>query len=182
MKWAFIDYENVGNLDCIDLSSYEKVVLFLGAKQPKINFGTSRYNQPIDMLLVQLKACQANNLDFHLAYYLGKFNEQLEKRISFDVISNDNGFAPLIAHIKNNGRQCIQVKTQKAAPTQTNDKLLNSLLNKAKEKRPKSVTSLKNHIASHLRLQGNDIAIQQQLKLLQEKKIIAIDNEKINYP
>jgi hypothetical protein len=34
MKWAFIDYENVGCLSKIDLSTYEKVVVFIGAKQP----------------------------------------------------------------------------------------------------------------------------------------------------
>lgn len=79
MKWAFIDYENVGSLGKVDLSSYERVIVFLGAKQPKLDFTDKKYNMPINLLVVQLKASQANNLDFHLTYYLGKFDGQADK-------------------------------------------------------------------------------------------------------
>ncbi|MGF1761641.1 hypothetical protein L4D76_27820 [Photobacterium sagamiensis] len=54
MKWAFIDYENVGSLGRIELATYEKVVVFLGAKQPKIDFGDKKYDFPINLILVQL--------------------------------------------------------------------------------------------------------------------------------
>jgi len=38
MKWAFIDYENVGSLGKVDLSSYERVIVFLGAKAAAAGF------------------------------------------------------------------------------------------------------------------------------------------------
>ena len=82
MKWAFIDYENIGNLGKVNLSEYERVIVFLGAKQPKLDFTDTKYDKPINMVVVQLKATQANNLDFHLAYYLGKFDAQAMTRVS----------------------------------------------------------------------------------------------------
>lgn len=80
MKWAFIYYENIGCLSKVDLSAYAKVVLFLGEKQPKIDLGETKYDSPIDLVLVQLKAIQSNNLDFQLSYYLGKYDSEAPRR------------------------------------------------------------------------------------------------------
>ncbi|KUJ83589.1 hypothetical protein AWR36_006960 [Microbulbifer flavimaris] len=179
MKWAFIDYENVGGMEKIDLSQYERVIVFLGAKQPKLDFGASKYDSPINLIVVQIKATQANNLDFHLAYYLGKYDREAAKEVVFEVITNDNGFAPLISHLKSNGRTCKHIKhVTVAASTQ---KLLSSLTKSPKEKRPKTVSSLKNHIAAHLKLQGNEVAVQGQVnKLVQEKKVV-LNGESVEY-
>ena len=110
MKWAFIDYENVGSLGKVDLPGYERVIVFLGARQPRLDFTDTKYDKPINLVVVQVKDSQANNLDFHLAYYLGKFDAQAESSVAFEVISNDTGFSPLIAHIKTSGRPCKQIK------------------------------------------------------------------------
>ncbi|WP_229360329.1 PIN domain-containing protein [Ferrimonas sediminicola] len=75
MKWAFIDYENIGRLDKVDL-------------------GSQHYPSPIELTLIQVQEIQSNNLDFHLSYYLGKFDALEAPEIAFDVISNDNGFTP----------------------------------------------------------------------------------------
>ena len=48
MKWAFIDYENIGCLSKVDLSIYDKVIIFVGAKQPKIDFGDKKYESPVN--------------------------------------------------------------------------------------------------------------------------------------
>lgn len=74
------------------------------------------------IVLVQLKATQSNNLDFHLSYYLGKYDGDIPADVSFDIISNDKGFSPLIAHIKANGRACKQVKVA-AAPSVKNQQV-----------------------------------------------------------
>lgn len=42
MKWAFIDYENIGSLEKIDLEIYQRIIIFLGAKQSKIDFGNKK--------------------------------------------------------------------------------------------------------------------------------------------
>ncbi len=179
MKWAFIDYENIGCLSKVVLSDYKKIILFLGAKQPKIDFGERKYDSPVEMVLVQLKAVQANNLDFHLSYYLGKFDSEAESDVTFEIISNDNGFSPLIAHIKSNGRMCKQVKI--ASASNAKNILVSSFTERPKEKRPQKVSSLKNHIASRLRIQGNEIAIQNHFNQLVNDKVICVSGESIEY-
>lgn len=179
MKWAFIDYENIGCLSKVDLAIYSKVVLFLGAKQPKIDLGDTKYDSPIELVLVQLKATQSNNLDFHLSYYLGKFDSEASSNVSFEIISNDQGFSPLISHIKTNGRICKQVKV--ATEPSTKSKLISSLTSKPKEKRPKKVTSLRNHIATHMGVKGNDVAIQNYFNQLVKEELVKISGDTVEY-
>lgn len=179
MKWAFIDYENIGNLGKVNLSEYERVIVFLGAKQPKLDFTDTKYDKPINMVAVQLKATQANNLDFHLAYYLGKFDAQAERSVAFEVISNDSGFSPLIAHIKTGGRACRQIKV--AGASGETQKLIKNLSSTPKEKRPQKVASLRNHIASQLRLQGNEMAIQKALNQLVNAKFLKLSDVGVEY-
>jgi hypothetical protein len=188
MKWAFIDYENIGCLSRVDLSAYSKVVLFLGAKQPKIDLGDKKYDTPIELVIVQLKAIQANNLDFHLSYYLGKYDNEAPSSVSFEIISNDNGFAPLIGHIKTNGRLCKQVKVATApaeapvpAQPSSKSKLLTSLTSKPKDKRPKKVASLRNHIATHMGVKGNEVAIQNYFNQLVNQKFIKVSGDNVEY-
>jgi len=179
MKWAFIDYENVGSLGKVDLSAYERVIVFLGAKQPKLDFTDKKYDTPINLVVVQLNASQANNLDFHLAYYLGKFDGQAEKSVAFEVISNDTGFSPLIAHIKASGRPCKQVKIARAAGE--THKLIKNLSAISEGKRPRKVASLRNHIAAQLRLQGNEMAIQKELNQLVNAKFLKLSGSGVEY-
>ena len=179
MKWAFVDYENVGSLGKIDLSSYARVIVFLGAKQPKLDFTDSKYDCPINLVVVQLKAVQANNLDFHLAYYLGKFDSEAPADIAFDVISNDGGFSPLIGHIKTGGRTCKQVKVANASKDTLS--LIERLTANPKDKRPKKVVSLRNYIASNLGIQGNEVAIQNQLNQLVSANLISLNADGVEY-
>lgn len=62
--WAFVDYENIGCLSSVDLSIYERIIIFLGAKQPKLDFGETKYDKPLNITLIQIKATSLNNLDF----------------------------------------------------------------------------------------------------------------------
>jgi hypothetical protein len=179
VKWAFIDYENIGCLSKVDLSIYSKVVLFVGAKQPKIDLGDKKYDSPIELVLVQLKATQSNNLDFHLSYYLGKYDGDAPAGVSFDIISNDKGFLPLIAHIKINGRVCKQVKVA-SVPT-PKSKLISFITSTPKDKRPKKIVSLRNHIAAHMGVKGNEVAIQNHINQLVNEKIIKVSGDSVEY-
>jgi hypothetical protein len=199
MKWAFVDLENIGCLANVTLSNYHKVIVFAGAKQNRLDFGENKYPSPLNLVVIQIKAIQANNLDFHLAYYLGKFDHEATPDIQFEVISNDNGFAPLVAHIKANGRHCVQVKTanpkvaapvipaiktQPPAVISKAEKVIefqSKLLAQPQQKRPKKVISLKNYIASHLRIQGNEVAIQNHLNQLVKAKIVAVSGDSVVY-
>jgi len=193
MKWAFIDYENINCLSKVKLDDYAKILIFVGAKQPKINFGEKKYHVPLDMLIIQIQTVQSNNLDFHLAYYLGKYDQEVDKNIIFEVISNDNGYSPLIAHIRANSRPCRQIKIslehdKKPTPKPPNshltatEQLHNLIKSQPIEKRPQKVESLKNHIAAQLHIQGNDAAIQNYFNHLVNNRLITVNAEKITYP
>ena len=179
MKWAFIDYENVGNLRDISLSEYERIIIFLGAQQKKLDFAETKYDKPINLVVIQLKATQANNLDFHLDYYLGKFDAEAGRSVAFEVVSNDAGFSPLIAHIKTLGRSCKQLRVAgTSSGTQTLMKNLSSI---PKAKRPQKVASLRNHIAAQLKLKGNEVAIQNALNQLVTQKFLQISDSGLEY-
>ena len=179
MMWAFVDYENIGTLESVDLTLYSKAVIFLGAKQQKIDFGNSRYQQPINMVIVQVEEVGANNLDFHLSYYLGKCETKVAKDVGFDIISNDNGFAPLIEHIRSNGRACNQIKT--LCQELSVEKFITVLCAKPIGQRPKKVETLRNHIAAQMSLKGNELAIQNHINQLVNKKVIAIEDSALKY-
>ena len=54
-----------------------------------------------------------NNLDFHLAFYLGVHHLEAGKDVKFHVISNDKGFDGVIQHLVDMGRACERVSRAK---------------------------------------------------------------------
>ena len=85
MKYAFIDYENIHSLDNLNLHLYERIFLFLGANQPTIQL-SEKFNDELNITLITVQSSGKNNLDFHIAYYLGKMDMQTDKNIEFCVI------------------------------------------------------------------------------------------------
>jgi len=95
-NWAFIDYENVGTLEGINFDLYERILIFCGPKNTKLNLGSTVTSSLIKLEIIKLKTSGANNLDFHIAYYLGIFAKEAEKNIEFHIITKDNGYNGLI--------------------------------------------------------------------------------------
>jgi len=108
-KWAFIDYENVGTLDGINFDQYKRILIFCGPKNTKLNLGSTVTSNLINLEIIKLKTTGANNLDFHIAYYLGIFAKEAESNIEFHIITKDNGYNGLISHIKQTGRECKKI-------------------------------------------------------------------------
>ena len=111
MKYAFIDYENIHSLNNLNLNCYEKIFLFLGANLQSIQL-SEKFNDELNITLITVQSSGKNNLDFHIAYYLGKMDVQTDKNIEFYVISKDNGYLGICEFIQNqrNPRKCILLK------------------------------------------------------------------------
>ena len=111
MKYAFIDYENIHSLNNLNLNCYEKIFLFLGANLQSIQL-SEKFNDELNITLITVQSSGKNNLDFHIAYYLGKMDMQTDKKIEFCVISKDNGYLGICEFIQNqrNPRKCILLK------------------------------------------------------------------------
>ncbi len=112
-KVLMIDYENVQQVDIseIDRESYS-VKIFVGASQNKIPFelvaSAQAFGENIEW--VKLDANGKNALDFHIAYFLGKYS-QTHPNQAFIVLSKDTGFDPLIRFLNKNGVSCSRINS-----------------------------------------------------------------------
>jgi hypothetical protein len=106
MNWAFVDYENTGSLKAIDLSSYERVLVFCGPNKRTIKFEALPSHRFCRIELIGLASTGSNNLDFHLAFHLGRFHEIAPPEVPFHIVTNDTGFEGLVTHLKELGRPC----------------------------------------------------------------------------
>lgn len=111
-NYVLIDFENVqpDNLDLLKNHSF-KLVIFVGSNQKKISFDIVEIIQSFgnDAEYVKIDGNGQNALDFHIAFYIGKFSA-LESNAYFHIISKDTGFDPLIKHLET---KKIKVKRQK---------------------------------------------------------------------
>ena len=195
MNWAFVDYENIGCLDGIAFNNYERILIFCGPKNSKINIGSSTIPDFLQIEIIKLKSIGANNLDFHISYYLGKFAQTAKSEVQFHVITNDNGFNGLVSHINKTGRVCkkISLKTKNKAPVKPNPNplILTScaelVVKRLKQidgrKRPRKKEKLINWVESQCRsLNSNDIINAAQIfNELLTKKLLANENNVLKY-
>ncbi|HDR1013372.1 TPA: hypothetical protein QB365_001277 [Pasteurella multocida] len=206
MKYAFIDYENIHSLDNTNLNEYEKIYLFLGAQQQSISL-SEKFNDLLNISLVTIKKVAKNNLDFHIAYFLGKVDQEVDKQINFDVISKDKGYQGICDYIQNQkeSRKCKLIdisldKTEKNLPTVTEDKSEKPeqeiekytneyqafMLRTAIRNLPTTVEKLFKHICSQTSVQKLpqttiNIIVPQIIEQLSIKKLIVINKTKITY-
>ncbi len=112
MQWGFVDYENVGSLEAIDLGKYQRVFVFLGPKNTKLKLGEVSSVGFCTLEIISLNTMGPNNLDFHLAFHLGRFHEIAGESVEFHIVTNDGGFNGLVTHLRGLGRKCKRVPTK----------------------------------------------------------------------
>ena len=107
-KIAFVDGENVGYLSNYSSLSldYKEIHYFLGATQ---RLPPELLQKHQNIKIIKINKTAKNNLDFHLAMYLGRLHEKLSNDFVFEVISNDTGFDGIVSFInKNWNRKCVR--------------------------------------------------------------------------
>ena len=208
MKYAFIDYENIHSLNNLNLNCYEKIFLFLGANLQSIQL-SEKFNDELNITLITVQSSGKNNLDFHIAYYLGKMDVQTDKNIEFCVISKDNGYSGICEFIQNqrNPRKCILLKPSLPDVEEEPMKLIEdkssktaninieqyleefqTYISKAKvEHLPRKKDKLCNSIRSQTGIKSLDEklsqgAIDRVFNVLCKQNIIAINGDKFQYP
>ena len=165
MNWAFVDYENVGSLEELNFSNYERVFIFCGPKNTRIKVGELPTTGFCHIELIRVATTGANNLDFHLAFHLGRFHEVTKKEVDFHIISNDNGFNGLVNHLKALGRRCKKVTTKSIIPKKTSSPSLSKaaslVVSRLKQldepKRPQKKASFMNWIKSQCQGIANSV-------------------------
>ncbi len=173
LNFVLFDSENVPP-DSIEKLTYEhfRALIFLSGNQKRIDIDIVKAVQSLGNNGEYIQICGngPNALDFHIAFYIGKYAVQFPEAY-FHIISNDKGFDPLIAHLKENKIFCSRwtsvseiplVKIVKKAPPDEHaveyfDKRILDC-----KSRPATIKTLSNSISAHF------------LKLLPDKEIAKI--------
>lgn len=192
MKWAFVDYENLGTLEGIPLTGFTRVLVFLGAQNPRIQLGTMPGDRFVPLEILQLRQTSANNVDFHLAFFLGQMHAQAPAEIKFEVFSGDQGYDPLLKFLNQQGRSCVRrpggkVKAGSKAVPKAKAEALNKgsmlMLKRLQamdgRNRPRKAEKLQNWIKAQLgeRFPGEDAA--GVVKVLQTRGVLKAEGSQL---
>lgn len=120
-RYLFIDHENIGKLDEFDQSSFQKIFVFVGALHRSLSVKFINLNESVSLEVIKVKNVSPNNLDFHLSYYMGKLDAEVNQDIEFVVYTKDKGFDHVIDYINSNGRNCSRI-TEIKSETSENKK------------------------------------------------------------
>jgi tyrosine-protein phosphatase YwqE len=188
-----VDYENIQNIDLSIIYDEDITIkIFLGHTQNKIPIelvqNTQQFGQRVEWIKVE--GSGNNALDFHIAFYLGKFAKETEG-IAFLILSKDKGFDPLIKHINKNKIKCRRIQSllelfpEKAHNSVTKEPLIEiveKLVKIQKNKRPRTKQTLTQYIKSLLtkkQLSDRDIETLVDTLFVQEK--ISESNNRLTY-
>lgn len=188
-EYLYIDYENVQDVDVNLLHKNIKVLIILGKDQIKIPVDLIKKTQPFGNSIewIQVNGKGRNALDFFIAFFLGKDVASNIKK-TFIIYSKDTGYDPLVNYLKNqkiNARRIVSFQElSKNSVIKVDElginKVKESLLKVAANKRPKKRSSLSAFITSHLKNIPNDVA-NNIIEDLFIKKIVYEENGIIKY-
>lgn len=110
LSFLLVDFENVRDLALSKLSPEWAVRIFVGRSQNSIPFALTTEAQALGDRLqwIKIQGDGRNNLDFHLAYHLGTLSAT-HPSASFFILSRDQGFDALIAHLNAKKIACTRV-------------------------------------------------------------------------
>lgn len=189
MNWAFVDYENIGTLEGLNISDFERIFVFCGPKNTKIKIGSLPSDGFCKIEFIGINTTGSNNLDFHLAFYLGRFHEVADNEICFNVVSNDAGYNGIVNHLKKIGRTCKKVEIAPPKPKLTPDLVLSEAASMVKSrlkqldgrKRPRKKSKFLNWIKSQCQGLNNGAQPEAVCKELVSAKLVRENGTDISY-
>lgn len=105
---ALIDYENIGTLNNVPLSSYEEIIIFTGAMQTELRLPAAKLVR--DIRIRQVATVSKNNVDFHLVLELGRLSVTAPET-DFHIISYDKGYDGIVSSLNQSGHPCQRRET-----------------------------------------------------------------------
>jgi hypothetical protein len=112
LDYVFLDYENIPLQAIPDHSGIKMVFLFLGEKQDKVPVEILESVQKLGpkAKVIRIKGSGKNALDFHIAYYIGRY-AKIDPKGTFKILSKDKGFDPLVEHLRSEKIDCVRLET-----------------------------------------------------------------------
>jgi hypothetical protein len=189
---VLIDLENV-KPESIEKLKHEhfQVVVFVGTNQrldfPIVN---AVHSLGSNGSYVQISGNGPNALDFHIAYYIGKFSATTPDAY-FHIISKDKGFDPLIKHLRGLKIFCSRsssvaeiplVKSLDKPPPKERAADFYEKRIAPTEARPATVKSLQSAILSHFHKLLSPEEVASVVKALKQAGHIVVNGKKVAYP
>lgn len=116
--FIFVDFENVQDVDLtLAKDKPVHVTLLIGAKQTKVptKLATQLHSFAAQVAPVEVGGSGRNALDLTLAMYLGREIER-HPQASFVIVSRDQDFDPMIAHLRSAGAHIERVSAFASVP------------------------------------------------------------------
>jgi hypothetical protein len=192
MHFVFVDFENVPEVDLgLVTGKPAHVMLLLGKHQKKLDVAlVQQIRRLADQVeLVEVGASGHNALDLTLAYYLGQAVHR-HPEAWFYVVSKDNDFDPMLAHLHAQKVEVArfasfaelpflpQPKTAAATrklPEDRRAKVIARLNNPAIRNRPSSRKALLAHINTALGKETSETGAADILRELVDSQVLSID-------
>lgn len=194
-----VDYENIQDIDLSVIQERDiDIKIFVGQAQKKISIDLVQTMQPFGTKVewIEIEGSGNNALDFHIAFYLGKFSKDIG-RGSFFILSKDKGFNPLVKYINKSQINCQRIqsllelskekKEKDVLISQHSDslaKIVENLSKIQKNKRPKTRKTLHQHIKALLtqkKLSDSEIVTLIDSLFIQKKLSEASNNLTYNF-
>jgi len=165
-----IDFENIQKIDFerIDTTNTE-LIIFVGKSQNKVPFQLVEKTQKLGNLVRWFKIAGdgKNNLDFHIAFEIGRLSEREKEDVEFVILSKDSGFDSLVKYINDSGIITRRIgnlaelnENKKELPASKFTSYVVANLKKIDNpKRPRTRSTLRKHMESILRDRAQDYEI-----------------------
>jgi hypothetical protein len=178
-NFILVDFENVQPRDLAGVQDAQ-VRVFLGPHQTRIPVALAASLQRFgpDVEYIALETAGKNALDFQIAYYLGHL-AAVNPTASFQIISRDTGFDPLIKHLKANGvrvRRSISIGDQGSAPV---DRAID-LLKRQKASTPRTEKALRGVLRAYFRDHLSEGELSDVVAALQERGIARTEGKQMS--
>jgi len=187
-----VDFENVQPRDIGLLKGGTfKVKVFLGPNQSKVPVSLAAALQTLgsNAEYVSLETAGNNAVDFHIAYYIGVLSSE-DPTACFHIISKDNGYDPLIKHLR--GRKisvqrsiCIAdipyFKPVLSARPEAQVKVVVANLIRRKAATPRTKKSLISTLHALFKKELSEQQLSELFAALCARGVVKVDGTKVSY-
>jgi len=191
-RFVLIDFENIQPKDVALLKGeYLKIKVFVGSHQTKIPLELAHSLQPFgtEVEYIKIDGDGKNALDFHVAYYIGRLSAETPGA-TFQLVSKDCGFDPLIRHLKSKGLKCSRtasltaVSPKKASLQKLTNGNVDTVIDNLKKRqssKPSTLAKLKSTILTLFKNQLSQEGLDGLIRELKVRGVIEVSDGKVQY-
>ena len=121
-RYVFLDFDTLVSIKFKKLEKVcDKIFVFVGSDITTVPFTLVREMQNMGNAIkwIEVGETLTHDLNYHICFLMGKLHEKISGDVEFAILSNDEGFDPLVNFINATGRGCLRIKNSIAEKTVT---------------------------------------------------------------